>query len=82
MMMMMIEWYWYVRIAPISLRILAVLAAMMSLIVVWCEVTFFSDTPILSIINLLIHSDLDTLGTYVIFSHYFIFVLFQTNKVK
>ena len=60
-----LEWYWYVRIAPISLRILAIFAAMMSLLVVWCEVTFFSDTPVLSVINLLIHSDMNTFGTYV-----------------
>ena len=56
------EWWWYTRIAPIVLRVVAVLLALLSLAVVWSECVLFlvnskhKDTT-LSLFALAIHAD-------------------------
>ncbi|XP_041976013.1 LMBR1 domain-containing protein 2 homolog isoform X2 [Aricia agestis] len=43
------EWYWECLIKPYFLRSMAVLTCIMSVAVVWSEVTFFVKSPVLSI---------------------------------
>ena len=50
------EWYWKVWMRPWVFRIAAVLFLLLSLAVIWSEVTFFTVTPVLSIFALLIRS--------------------------
>ena len=50
-----IEYEWYTRIGPIFWRVLAVLAIIASLIIIWCEATIFSTDPDLSLISQMIH---------------------------
>lgn len=44
-----LEWYWRVWLCPWLLRITAVLLFLLSVTLVWSEVTFFSVKPVLSI---------------------------------
>lgn len=43
------EWYWECLLRPWFYRVLAVVLATFSVIVVWSECTFFSTTPVLSL---------------------------------
>ncbi|KAF9200304.1 hypothetical protein BGZ49_009477 [Haplosporangium sp. Z 27] len=49
------EWYWHLKLRPILLRSMSVLCAIMSLLIVWSEVTYQNVNPILSVIGLLVH---------------------------
>lgn len=49
------EWYWRVWIFPWILRITAVLLFLLSITLVWSEVTFFNVKPVLSIYAQMIH---------------------------
>ncbi|KAF9897311.1 hypothetical protein BX616_005820, partial [Lobosporangium transversale] len=53
------EWHWYLRIRPILLRSLSVLCAILSLLIVWSEMTYQSINPILSVIGLLVQLSRD-----------------------
>ncbi|NXR03545.1 LMBD2 protein, partial [Sagittarius serpentarius] len=44
-----VEWYWECLLRPWFYRVLAVVLAMFSVIVVWSECTFFSTKPVLSL---------------------------------
>lgn len=48
------EWYWKVWLCPWLLRITAVLLFLLSVTLVWSEVTFFNNEPVLSIFALMI----------------------------
>lgn len=43
------EWYWECLLRPWFYRVLAVVLATFSVIVVWSECTFFSTRPVLSL---------------------------------
>lgn len=43
------EWYWECLVKPPFLRTLAVVTGFLSLMVVWSELTFFNQSPVLSI---------------------------------
>ena len=49
-----LEWYWKCLLAPLMLRFFAVLSGFMSVLIVWSEVTFFSQSPTLSIFAALV----------------------------
>ena len=49
-----VEWYWKVWLCPWLLRITAVLLFLLSVTLVWSEVTFFNNEPVLSIFALMI----------------------------
>ncbi|KAH9280530.1 LMBR1 domain-containing protein 2 -like protein [Echinococcus granulosus] len=51
-----LEWYWRCRLYPLALRALGSLLAVVSLLVVWSECTFFVREPRLSVIAAIIHS--------------------------
>ena len=67
-----IEWYWKVWLCPWLLRITAVLLFLLSVTLVWSEVTFFNKEPVLSIFALMI--DGASVGYY-----YFYVEVCQTN---
>ena len=50
-----IEWYWKCLLSPLMLRLAAVLSGMMSVFIIWSEVTFFSKNPTLSIFAALVN---------------------------
>ncbi|KAI8581661.1 hypothetical protein K450DRAFT_230566 [Umbelopsis ramanniana AG] len=45
-----LEWWWSIRIKPILARTLAILCAMISVCVIWSELTFNVRQPVLSIV--------------------------------
>ncbi|KAF9969688.1 hypothetical protein BGZ73_007819 [Actinomortierella ambigua] len=49
-----VEWHWYLRIRPVCFRVASVFCALVSIVIVWSEVTFKKGDPPLSIIGLLI----------------------------
>ena len=51
-----LEWYWRVWMLPSLLRITAVLLFLLSVTLVWSEVTFFNVKHVLSIFAQMIHS--------------------------
>ncbi|XP_050543028.1 LMBR1 domain-containing protein 2 homolog [Daktulosphaira vitifoliae] len=51
-----IEWYWWCRVHPTLLRTLAVFTGLLSTIIVWSEITFFSKKPVLSIFALMVEA--------------------------
>ena len=67
-----IEWYWKVWLCPWLLRITAVLLFLLSVTLVWSEVTFFNNEPVLSIFALMI--DGASVGYY-----YFYVEVCETN---
>ena len=67
-----VEWYWKVWLCPWLLRITAVLLFLLSVTLVWSEVTFFNNEPVLSIFALMI--DGASVGYY-----YFYVEVCQTN---
>jgi len=52
-----IEFYWRVYVEPWAMKLLFLSCAVMSVILVWSEVTFFSLKPVLSIFALLVNID-------------------------
>ena len=70
-----IEWYWKVWLCPWLLRITAVLLFLLSVTLVWSEVTFFNKEPVLSIFALMI--DGASVGYY-----YFYVEVCETNMYK
>lgn len=48
------KWHWHLKIRPILLRTAAVICAMLSLLIVWSEVTYNHTNPVLSVIGLLV----------------------------
>ncbi|KAF2905093.1 hypothetical protein ILUMI_01077 [Ignelater luminosus] len=50
-----IEWYWKCIFYGYFQRLLAVLAAILSVVVVWSEVTFFNKQPVLSIFAIIVN---------------------------
>ncbi|KAF9424167.1 hypothetical protein BGZ94_008071 [Podila epigama] len=48
------EWHWHLKVRPILLRASAIVCAVMSLLIVWSEMTYNHVNPILSVISLLI----------------------------
>nr|XP_054764188.1 G-protein coupled receptor-associated protein LMBRD2-like [Lytechinus pictus] len=44
-----IEWYWRVWFLPTALKVISVVLALFSLMVIWSEMTFFSISPVLSL---------------------------------
>ncbi len=49
-----VEWYWKCLVSPLLLRFLAGVAAVMSVLIVWSEVTFFVPSPTLSMFALFV----------------------------
>ena len=68
-----VEWYWKVWLCPWLLRITAVLLFLLSVTLVWSEVTFFNNEPVLSIFALMI--DGASVGYY-----YFYVEVCQINR--
>lgn len=50
------EWYWWCFIHPILLKILSVVCGILSVAIVWSEVTFFIKQPVVSIFALVINA--------------------------
>lgn len=50
------QWYWECKVYPPLLKTLCAVTALLSIIVVWSEVTFFSASPVLSIFALVINA--------------------------
>lgn len=53
-----LEWYWVTKYQDWASRSLAVCCAIMSAIVVWCETTIFKTTPDLSLLSVIVHSNM------------------------
>jgi len=51
-----VEWYWKCLLRPLLLRIGAGMAAIMSVLIVWSEITFFSSKPVLSVFAAIVKS--------------------------
>lgn len=49
--MNVIEWWWAIRIAPLLYRILAILFSVISVFIIWSELTFNVKSPTLSIVS-------------------------------
>ncbi|KAF8923123.1 LMBR1 domain-containing protein 2 [Dissophora ornata] len=56
------EWVWHLKLRPILLRSLAVLCAVLSLLIVWSEMTYENTNPILSVIGLLVQMARDRMS--------------------
>lgn len=50
-----VEWYWKCLLYGYTQKVLAVLAGILSAIVVWSEVTFFNKEPVLSIFAIIVN---------------------------
>lgn len=50
-----VEWYWKVWLKPWCLRILAVVLAILSVLLIWSEVTFFIVEPRLSLFAIFLY---------------------------
>ncbi|KAF9161923.1 hypothetical protein DFQ26_004019 [Actinomortierella ambigua] len=48
------EWHWYLRIRPVCFRMASVFCALVSILIVWSEVTFDKNDPTLSVVGILI----------------------------
>ncbi|KAG0301372.1 hypothetical protein BGZ98_008411 [Dissophora globulifera] len=48
------EWVWHLKLRPIILRSLSVFLAVISLLIVWSEMTYRNTNPVLSVIGLLV----------------------------
>lgn len=44
-----LEWYWKCLLSPLMLRAAALVSCLMSVLIIWSEVTFFSRSPTLSV---------------------------------
>ncbi len=51
-----LEWYTYCLIRPWALRLLGIALGLISIIVIWSEMTFFSTKPVLSILAQCVNS--------------------------
>ncbi|KAG0222119.1 hypothetical protein BGW41_006206 [Actinomortierella wolfii] len=49
-----LEWHWYLKIRPVCLRTVSIFFALVSIVIVWSEVTFNKDKPTLSIIGIVV----------------------------
>ena len=61
------EWYWKLWVLPWAYRVGAVSLAFLSVVIVWCEVTFgiyISDTVRLSVLGAIVHV-LHDYGNYI-----------------
>ncbi|KAG0223548.1 hypothetical protein BGX31_008446 [Mortierella sp. GBA43] len=56
------EWYWHLKLRPILLRSIALICAILSLLIVWSEMTYQNTNPILSVIGLLVQIAQDRLS--------------------
>lgn len=45
-----VEWWWYIHLRPIVTRCLAVLLGILSVAVLWSELTFNVHSPVLSLV--------------------------------
>ncbi|KAF9108448.1 hypothetical protein BGX27_008344 [Mortierella sp. AM989] len=61
-----LEWYWHLKLRPILLRSLSVFCAVLSLLIVWSEMTYQNINPILSVIGLLVQMARDRMSYGVI----------------
>lgn len=50
-----IEWYWWCCIHPMMLKTLSVITGVLSVVIVWSEMTFFKKQPVLSIFALMVN---------------------------
>lgn len=50
-----VEWYWKCLFYGYTQKVLAVLAGILSVAVVWSEVTFFNKEPVLSIFAIIVN---------------------------
>ncbi|KAF9980776.1 hypothetical protein BGZ65_004697 [Modicella reniformis] len=48
------EWYWHLKLRPVLLRSLSFTCAVLSLLIVWSEMTYQNSNPVLSVIGLLV----------------------------
>ncbi|KAI9141131.1 LMBR1-like membrane protein-domain-containing protein [Paraphysoderma sedebokerense] len=53
-MKLAIEWFWYIYLQPLSLRVLAVGCGLLSIALLWSEITMNITSPMLSIFGLLV----------------------------
>jgi hypothetical protein len=53
-----LEWYWVTKYQDWASRALAVCCAVLSAIIVWCETTIFKTTPDLSLLSVIVHSNM------------------------
>lgn len=51
-----VEWYWRCLVRPNLLRSISVALVVLSIMVVWSEVTFFNRSPVLSLFAVIVHS--------------------------
>lgn len=51
-----LKWWWYCRLEVWAVRVFSVLCGLLSLVILWSEVTLFVQHPVLSIIELITHS--------------------------
>lgn len=49
-----VEWYWWCCIHPRMLQALSIITGVLSIIIVWSEMTFFKKQPVLSIFALMV----------------------------
>lgn len=54
-----VEWYWRCLLRPFLLRVLACFCALVSILVVWSEITFFNTSPVLSVFAVAVKSATD-----------------------
>ncbi|ORX88503.1 LMBR1-domain-containing protein [Basidiobolus meristosporus CBS 931.73] len=55
-------WWWYIRLQPSLCRILSIVTAILSISLVWSEITFMSTKPVLSIFGLVSRAAENTQG--------------------
>ncbi|KAK9720545.1 hypothetical protein K7432_004089 [Basidiobolus ranarum] len=56
-------WWWYIRLQPLLCRVLAIVAGIMSIALVWSEITFMSTKPVLSIFGIIFQAAGNAYGT-------------------
>lgn len=49
-----IQWIWYCILRGPFLKVFAIILSLLSLMILWCECTFFVDKPVLSVLALMI----------------------------
>ncbi|KAG0373070.1 hypothetical protein BGX24_012181 [Mortierella sp. AD032] len=57
-----LEWVWHLKLRPILLRSLAGVCAVLSLLIVWSEMTYQNINPVLSVIGLLVQVSRDRMS--------------------
>ncbi|ORX89968.1 LMBR1-domain-containing protein [Basidiobolus meristosporus CBS 931.73] len=56
-------WWWYIRLQPLLSRLLAIAATLMSVSLIWSEITFMSKEPVLSIFGIIYQAAGNAYGT-------------------